>query len=1710
MDKDTSISSSSNNNNSNTNYSESIDENNSGNHNSNSNTTSTTTTTAANSKQSSNVIIIDRFRSHSQGNSNNSNGNKSPTILNKEKGNTHNRSHSQQNNTQRNSLSANDNNKSSPVSIKDDISVSFFDTYSDNQKIHQHPETGLTSKYVTENLIALVNQILETKEASNPFSSISILKKELLKVTPMLYILGVFLLIIAYGLRYEHGFQSVYLIVQAGLLLLFIVLYLYMHNRELKLEHNETISKARGHLKRYQQYGDNLQDGVTTVSDSISLLSVCRDQRWRKVPINLLIQGDLVSLREGELVPVHLECIEPDFRDIHLQPDEVYTSELLQQKLLLSNPSLSKDDTQPLREKLFQSGRSCFLLKETPCFNQISMSIDEPDKRRPINPVINAINYIYVVIERFLWASVAVSLFANIFRSIFQDERDLVDLLIIRQVNLIIAFSFVMLPCVLLLITYSIGHAKLLALFDVLQERSLKGEISENHPALNFDSDVIDDKIPDIPFKLLLNYWEAILSTKHVAFSHSSHLLHSIASTTVICCIDKEGIVSEPVNTIGEISFLKDELVRLELSSEYSHTQYSITFSDNQWRDHINSLKPLGLDCILNRTCRINSDLSRPSSSTIPASTSFSQDQASKLQLIRDREDTSDSNSQCLCLLAKEIGFSDDVPNQYVRLKEIHTLTQHHSCKQHHPSDPTVEPTPYMISLVSKDINSETLQLLTKGSTELVMENCQQYWDGETLKNFGERERELVRQLYHKWVSNESLKAIAFAYKPIEPQFKKLFSNGSVNSPLVDIRFSSNTFHSRKNSKSHSNDPANTSLRAQIASKSIETQNDKQQQHKQQASGSILTSSGSLIEQGSSHPSATTNTNTGAAKKKVDISPLSPLPSNDRFLSPKTPGNDIVIVVESPLPGSLGPTPKLKKKRRTSNRNNANHPRKPSLLSNVSNLLNLPPVELEFESGNESDGGNAAIKKIQIVPSDDDDDQDEYDVNENSVDEDDSDDEGNSGDEDQVIEMTITELDPPIILNVENLDDEEVEAEYSNNDSETESDHIPPMAEVIAYSESEESDSRKKKKRTSMFSKKRFKSSSSSSKKDDKDKDKKKKKGKKSSSSKKDKKKQKQLEQQQEEERQRQQEEDEENDIFEIDTSTPHLVIDDHLISHSHNNSIGNDDLKSKLDEIMIQRYNGSSLGDSCIGDELANMSLDNNDLLEQLQMNQVFIGMAGMKVLPKPHSNHFVEVLRAAGIRFVYFSDDDRRASTSFANKLGLETDWNCCISLRDPGPNDSQIPEGPSRLPKGISSIRKHLEEVDNVPLLVPMFSDSDKKTKEEMIRILQENGEVVCCIGSALNYDNTSIFCQSDLAFSLEPAVPRCLDLPLSKSDPLPLLTSRNFFETTSITSHLPMTASHIETKRVPSEFPSTHSLCSDITSLPCSLVFHRRTDFNEILKFFHIGRQLLTNTRQCLLFILSASMSLVLMTLLAGILAVSLGKDGVVGEVPMTGLQLMWLEFIIIPLIGFSLLATPEERGVMTTLSPKNNKEFKHIPTFAQYIAIRLVPSILLTTFFFLWSLHSLTGASWANIFGASLSDWDGRSNPDVSYSDALLVSQNIMMFAFVYYLCITSISFIHHTESIRKFNPLRNYVWVGIVILCLSLQIAFSFISLKAIGGIHLLKQVSWELYIVLFAWAIVVIILDEFVKNLYKKWFEDLQLELRLEFDTKLGMHSPI
>ncbi|MGH0117033.1 UNVERIFIED_CONTAM: hypothetical protein FKN15_024978 [Acipenser sinensis] len=219
----------------------------------------------------------------------------------------------------------------------------------------------------------------------------------------------------------------------------------------------------------------------------------------------------------------------------------------------------------------------------------------------------------------------------------------------------------------------------------------------------------------------------------------------------------------------------------------------------------------------------------------------------------------------------------------------------------------------------------------------------------------------------------------------------------------------------------------------------------------------------------------------------------------------------------------------------------------------------------------------------------------------------------------------------------------------------------------------------------------------------------------------------------------------------------------------------------------MCHSYRDQEEFEHSAGEEDPFLSLD----------EQVFLGLVSTQYQARPEMVRLIAGLDSACIRFVYFSLEEEVKSKVFAEKMGLETGWNCHISLQSDrfplDPEDFQdtvtlcserevdseggrpLSEGKwqaekngfldgegvcfiedrnrAKLPKGIENVRPHLENIDNVPLLVPLFTDCTPETMCEMVEVMQEYGEVVCCLGSVLNSKNNAVFLQSDIRPSLQ---------------------------------------------------------------------------------------------------------------------------------------------------------------------------------------------------------------------------------------------------------------------------------------------------------------------------------------------------------------------
>lgn len=296
---------------------------------------------------------------------------------------------------------------------------------------------------------------------------------------------------------------------------------------------------------------------------------------------------------------------------------------------------------------------------------------------------------------------------------------------------------------------------------------------------------------------------------------------------------------------------------------------------------------------------------------------------------------------------------------------------------------------------------------------------------------------------------------------------------------------------------------------------------------------------------------------------------------------------------------------------------------------------------------------------------------------------------------------------------------------------------------------------------------------------------------------------------------------------------------------------------------------------------------LEKEDCMQALS-GQIFMGMVSSQYQARLDIVRLIDGLVNACIRFVYFSLEDELKSKVFAEKMGLETGWNCHISLTPNGdmpgseippsspshtgslhddlnqvsrddaeglllmeeeghsdlisfqPTDSDLPSfledcNRAKLPRGIHQVRPHLQNIDNVPLLVPLFTDCTPETMCEMIKIMQEYGEVTCCLGSSANLRNSCLFLQSDISIALDPLYP-----------------SRCSWETFGYATSTSMAQA--------SDGLSPLQLSGQLNSLPCSLTF-RQEETISVIRLIEQARHATYGIRKCFLFLLQCQLTLV---------------------------------------------------------------------------------------------------------------------------------------------------------------------------------------------------------------------------------------------------------
>ncbi|XP_068983961.1 transmembrane protein 94 isoform X1 [Bombus flavifrons] len=397
-------------------------------------------------------------------------------------------------------------------------------------------------------------------------------------------------------------------------------------------------------------------------------------------------------------------------------------------------------------------------------------------------------------------------------------------------------------------------------------------------------------------------------------------------------------------------------------------------------------------------------------------------------------------------------------------------------------------------------------------------------------------------------------------------------------------------------------------------------------------------------------------------------------------------------------------------------------------------------------------------------------------------------------------------------------------------------------------------------------------------------------------------------------------------------------------------------------------------------------------------------------------------------------------------------------------------------AKLPRGIDKIRPHIELIDNVPLLVSLFTDCNTTVTREMLHIMQDYGEVVCVLGSSANAENMPIFMQADAGVAVEPLYPQVCQR-------VPALTP---------------------TKE--DQGPSPVDLSRALNSIACSLSVKRE----DPIAIFHLimeARHYMTCLWNCVQFWLCCTVTLSFTQALSGFLLLP----------PLFSVdQVLWLCCLIIPMLSISMIATPMDPTIMQRATGKNqctvNGEValfvlwcygsKFLPTI---ITIVLSQCISFLTLCPIYTADSKCLYVYPDAQGkVSWGGWGDKPN-------IILVIQHFALSLLVLHLVTISVGFVHREYSIWKKQPFNNYVWFFSAFIALCAQAVFSGTVFCKFWKDEGQNIEDFPLHLPLFFLVSLPLI---FAINELIKWQEikvnvRYQKRARLEFGTKLGMNSP-
>lgn len=419
-------------------------------------------------------------------------------------------------------------------------------------------------------------------------------------------------ILLSFGLIYtEYYFTT--------LLVLFILMInAFFSYREEKLKRMEMISKVKKindeielAITLSKDWNEsNYPHLVSPMSPCISLCWTYRDNEIRNLPTALLVEGDVIILRLGQVAPGNCRELKSN-KPKTFKQGETYGYN-------------SQGNDVPCKPIAIQPYPDLIcVLEHTPVLDNLRLSLDNfldrpqtfhnHQRHILINTYLQ--KYVFMVVFMIIIVTIILRACDSYFirGKLLHKKWD--EVLILNCVSSLLS----LLPLIFPLLWINLHHwgsARLISLIAIPQPLFNQAEKSKGSPDMNTPTSGEFD-VPLIPrWQVFCNYIKILMGSCDL-LCRSSNIIQVLGSVTAFCCVDKKGILSWPNPTPEKVFFLRDSTddnaqSECSLNSEGSeqgqkevvaevldltHDQnspFKLEFDDHEWKNHLSSLKPLG------------------------------------------------------------------------------------------------------------------------------------------------------------------------------------------------------------------------------------------------------------------------------------------------------------------------------------------------------------------------------------------------------------------------------------------------------------------------------------------------------------------------------------------------------------------------------------------------------------------------------------------------------------------------------------------------------------------------------------------------------------------------------------------------------------------------------------------------------------------------------------------------------------------------------------------------------------------------------------------------------------------------------------------------------------------------------------------------------------------------------------------------------------